>query len=285
MMPMLAEFTSIQIEMSDEAVTALASTDERRARNTMIIVRAVMAACLICAPAAAEGQSEPSPAPAHINTQHDGSRDFDWEIGHWTTELRFLPAPLTGSKRWLEYRGTSHVHAILGGRANLVELSVAGSEGRIEGASLRLYNPQTRQWTLNFANIRNGQLTAPVHGAFDANGRGLFYGDRHARRPRRAGALRDFGSNTQLRAVRAGLLVRCRRNLGGQLDRGRHPAVTSAQELRSQRGPRSLADRHVDPTNKPSGHSSPLEDPHHVFQKSAGKNSRSRRGLCWASVH
>ena len=142
----------------------------------MIIVRAVMAACLICAPAAAEGQSEPSPAPAHINTQHDGSRDFDWEIGHWTTELRFLPAPLTGSKRWLEYRGTSHVHAILGGRANLVELSVAGSEGRIEGASLRLYNPQTRQWTLNFANIRNGQLTAPVHGAFDANGRGLFYG-------------------------------------------------------------------------------------------------------------
>ena len=113
-----------------------------------------------------------NPAPA----LRDGSHDFDWEIGRWTTQLRYLPEPLTGSNRWVEYRGTSDVRAVLGGRANLVELSVAGTAGRIEGASLRLYNPQARQWTLNFASVRNGQLTAPVHGAFDANGRGLFYG-------------------------------------------------------------------------------------------------------------
>jgi hypothetical protein len=120
--------------------------------------------------------AQPRPPAVAAPALRDGSHDFDWEIGRWTTRLRYLPEPLTGSNRWLEYSGTSDVRAVLGGRANLVELSVAGVAGRIEGASLRLYNPKARQWSLNFANIRNGQLTAPMHGAFDANGRGLFYG-------------------------------------------------------------------------------------------------------------
>lgn len=105
----------------------------------------------------------------------DGQHDFDWEIGRWRTELRRLAKPLSGSNEWLEYRGTSTVRGVLGGRANLVELEVEGAAGRIEGASLRLYAPQARQWSLNFANIRNGLLTEPVQGEF-RNGRGEFYG-------------------------------------------------------------------------------------------------------------
>ena len=140
--------------------------------RTMIASSLIWAA-VTALPAAAQSQLPPTAAPVPLR---DGIRDFDWEIGRWTTVLRYLPEPLTGSKRWLDYRGTSDVRGVLDGRANLVELSVAGTAGRIEGASLRLYNPKTRQWTLNFANIRNGQLTAPVHGGFDANGRGLFYG-------------------------------------------------------------------------------------------------------------
>jgi hypothetical protein len=124
-------------------------------------------------PAVAQQRPSAAAAPA----LRDGSHDFDWEIGRWTTQLRYRPEPLTGSDHWDEYSGTSEVRAVLGGRANLVELSVAGAAGRIEGASLRLYDPKARQWTLNFANIRNGRLTAPVHGGFDANGRGLFYGE------------------------------------------------------------------------------------------------------------
>jgi hypothetical protein len=106
----------------------------------------------------------------------DGSHDFDWEIGKWSTRLRYLPEPLTGSKRWVDYSGTSDVRAVLGGRSNLVELSVEDASGKIEGVSLRLYNPKARQWTLNFASVRSGQLTPPVTGAFDAKGRGTFYG-------------------------------------------------------------------------------------------------------------
>ena len=105
----------------------------------------------------------------------DGQRDFDFEIGTWSTKLSRRLKPLTGSSTWVEYTGTSTVRKVWDGRANLVELDVTGSAGRIEGLSLRLYNPQSRQWSLNFANSAGGTLTAPVAGEF-RTGRGEFYG-------------------------------------------------------------------------------------------------------------
>src|SRR5215204_4998109 len=106
--------------------------------------------------------------------QGDGQHDFDFEIGTWKTQLRRLPRPLSGSTNWLEYEGTTVVSKVLDGRANVVELKVNSPAGRLEGLSLRLYNPQSRQWSLNFANISNGQLTTPSIGEFK-NGRAEFY--------------------------------------------------------------------------------------------------------------
>lgn len=125
---------------------------------------------LMTAPIAAVAQTD---APRAHQTR-DGARDFDWEIGTWTTRVR-VRAPLSEDAEWAEFRGTSVVHAFADGRANLVDLDVASGERRIEAVSLRLYNPQVRQWSLNFASMRDGLLTAPVYGAF-AEGRGVFYG-------------------------------------------------------------------------------------------------------------
>jgi hypothetical protein len=113
-------------------------------------------------------------APAPKPTQRDGQHDFDFEMGTWKTRLRRLVNPLSGSTTWVEYEGTTVVSKVLDGRANLVELSVEGPAGRLEGLSLRLYNPQSRQWSLNFSNIKSGVLTAPAIGEFK-NGRGEFY--------------------------------------------------------------------------------------------------------------
>lgn len=112
--------------------------------------------------------------PIQIFAQRDGQHDFDWEIGNWKTQLKRLQRPLSGSTTWVEYEGTTVVRKVLDGRANLVELNVAGPAGRIEGLSLRLYNPQARQWSLNFANVRDGTLTTPSIGEFK-DGRGEFY--------------------------------------------------------------------------------------------------------------
>jgi hypothetical protein len=105
----------------------------------------------------------------------DGRHDFDFEIGDWTTHLKRLQRPLSGSTTWVEYEGTTNVRGVLNGRANLAELVVQGPAGRIEGAALRLYNPQSRQWTLNFFNVADGNLTPPMVGEFQ-NGRGVFHG-------------------------------------------------------------------------------------------------------------
>jgi hypothetical protein len=134
---------------------------------------------LIAALLPLEGIGQQSPNTAKTNSQQlptkrDGQHDFDFEIGTWKTHLWRLVDPLTGSTKWVQYAGTSVVRKIWDGRANLVELEVDGPPGHIEGLNLRLYNPQSRQWSLNFANSRGGTLSPPTIGEFK-NGRGEFF--------------------------------------------------------------------------------------------------------------
>lgn len=121
--------------------------------------------------------SAPQQPPTNAAPQaaRDGAHDFDFEHGEWTTHLKRLQRPLTGSTAWVEYTGTTIVRPILGGRANIAELVVDGPSGRIEGAALRLYNPQSRQWTLHYFNAADGLLTLPMTGEF-RNGKGVFHG-------------------------------------------------------------------------------------------------------------
>lgn len=135
-----------------------------------------IAASCLSGPAIAFQASTPAPPMAHA-ADRNGQQDFDFEFGTWMTRVRVLRNPLSGSEPvWAEYQGTSIVRSLMGGRANVVELSLEGATGKIEGVSLRLYSPQARQWSLNYAGLRNGLLTAPVYGSFDGHGSGRFYG-------------------------------------------------------------------------------------------------------------
>jgi hypothetical protein len=133
----------------------------------------ILAVVLHPLPGLAQQSSDPSKAVSQA-TEHDGQRDFDFEIGTWKTHLKRLLHPLTGSTTWVEYDGTTVVRKIWNGRANLVELEADGSQGHFEGLNLRLYHPQSHQWSLNFANSADGILGAPTVGEF-SHGRGEFY--------------------------------------------------------------------------------------------------------------
>ena len=115
------------------------------------------------------------PVAAAAPAARDGAGDFDWEIGHWKTVVTRRVHPLGGADEWVRYEGSTVVRRVFDGRANLAELDVGGPAGRIEGASWRLYNPQARQWSLNFANVKAGTLGPPTIGEF-RDGRGEFYG-------------------------------------------------------------------------------------------------------------
>ena len=114
------------------------------------------------------------PTHAQAATAHDPQHDFDFEIGTWKTHVKRLLHPLSGSTEWTEYEGTSVVRKVWDGRANLLELRMDGPRGHFEGLSLRLYNPQSHQWSLNFSNAAAGMMSTPTIGGFK-HGRGEFY--------------------------------------------------------------------------------------------------------------
>ena len=105
---------------------------------------------------------------------HDGSHDFDFHIGTWKTHVKRRLHPLTGSTTWVEMDGVTTVRKVWGGKANILELDATGPSGHFLGMSLRLYNSETHQWSINFSNSSDGMLAVPQYGEFK-NGRGEFY--------------------------------------------------------------------------------------------------------------
>jgi hypothetical protein len=109
-------------------------------------------------------------------SERDGQHDFDFALGTWKAHLKRLEHPLTGSKTWVEFDGTFAARKVWDGRAMIEEVELDSPGGHIEGLTLRLYSPQTRQWSIYWANSKNGVMdTSPQVGQFK-NGRGEFYG-------------------------------------------------------------------------------------------------------------
>jgi hypothetical protein len=120
-----------------------------------------------------ESKSQPA-GSSQVPDSQAGEHDFDFNFGTWKTHITRLQHPLTGSNTWVEYDGVSNVSKVWNGRASLFELEANGPAGHIEGVGLRLYNPKSHQWSLNWANSREGNADNPMIGRF-TNGQGQFY--------------------------------------------------------------------------------------------------------------
>jgi hypothetical protein len=105
--------------------------------------------------------------------ERDGQHDFDSLIGAWKYHLKRRLNPLTGSNTWVEFDGTGVCRRVWDG-SDLDQIEVDGPTGHIEGLTLRLYNPQSHQWRLYWANRKIGILDPPQIGEFK-NGRGEFF--------------------------------------------------------------------------------------------------------------
>jgi len=108
------------------------------------------------------------------HTENAGvQHDFDFNLGVWRTHISRLEHPLSGSHSWVDYEGTSTVQKIWNG-ASIFELEANGPAGHIEGVGLRLYNPASHQWSLNWATGTDGVRTTPMVGSFTPEG-GTFF--------------------------------------------------------------------------------------------------------------
>jgi hypothetical protein len=115
-------------------------------------------------PAAAE-------APA---VARDGQSDFDFFVGTWKLKNRRLTKPLVGATTWYEFDCTSRASHLLGGKASMDDLVCDTEKGKVEGLTLRLYDPKSRQWRLYWVNVKNPILDVPVIGEFK-DGVGEFF--------------------------------------------------------------------------------------------------------------
>jgi len=143
-------------------------------------IRAYLVLCILVVvlqplQAFAQQNSDASKASAQQTpAERDGQHDFDPLIGSWKYHLKKLQHPLTGSTTWTEFDGTGVCYKIWDGRSQLDTIEVDSPTGHIEGLTLRLYNPQSHQWRLFWANSKIGILDPPQIGEFK-NGRGEFY--------------------------------------------------------------------------------------------------------------
>jgi len=137
---------------------------------------AVFLVCiLIIAAQTLSGFAQTKPDISKTDSQlRDGQHDFDWELGTWKVKISRLQKPLTGSTTWTELNGTVVCRKVWDGKANLAEVVVDAPSGRLEFLALRLYNPQSRQWTNTFSGSGDGKMGVPMYGEFK-NGRGEFY--------------------------------------------------------------------------------------------------------------
>jgi len=120
-------------------------------------------------------QADSSAAKPLSAEKRDGQHDFDFEAGNWKIHLKRRLHPLTGSKEWVEFDGTSVTRKVWGGAAWLEEFDTNGPSGPVQGLTLRLYNPETHQWSLYWANRKAGTMGGPPNVGEFKDGRGEFY--------------------------------------------------------------------------------------------------------------
>jgi hypothetical protein len=142
-----------------------------------LLVLGLIGAPLVFLAERVPGQNGTVRAQPSVSDKRDGQHDFDFLVGSWKFHLKRLKQRLAGSTEWVEFDGTTVCRKALDGRAEVEEMKVesANKQNHIQGLALRLYNPESHQWSIYWANAADGVLEQnPMVGQF-SNGRGEFY--------------------------------------------------------------------------------------------------------------
>jgi len=116
----------------------------------------------------------PSTASRSDNAPADGRADFDFFFGRWAVSHRRLRKRLAGDTNWDAFGGTCDTRPILGGLGNFDDNVIDLPGGSYRAATLRTFDPETRQWSIWWIDGRNPlTIDVPMRGTF-ADGVGTF---------------------------------------------------------------------------------------------------------------
>jgi len=124
-----------------------------------------------------------SSADGAVNAPADGRGDFDFLAGRWTVRHKRLRQRLANDTVWDEFSGSCESVPVIGGLANIDDNYLELPGGTYRAATLRLFDPKARHWSIWWIDSRSMRLEPPVHGRFE-NAVGTFFGDdTHEDRP------------------------------------------------------------------------------------------------------
>ena len=106
------------------------------------------------------------------------ANDFDFLAGKWTMDNKRLKTRLNNCTEWVEYKSDDENYGpVLNGIANIDIYRTSYNQVNdkpYEGLTLRLFNPQTKLWSLYWVDSNTGVLDPPVVGSFEGSV-GTFY--------------------------------------------------------------------------------------------------------------
>jgi hypothetical protein len=102
-------------------------------------------------------------------------RDFDFLTGKWTMDNKRLKTRLKNSNEWEEFVSKDENYGMMLNGIGNMDIYKATFDGKpFEGLTIRLFNPETRLWSLYWVPSTTGVMDPPVVGSFDGN-IGIFY--------------------------------------------------------------------------------------------------------------
>jgi hypothetical protein len=108
-------------------------------------------------------------------SETSSKNDFDFLVGNWKIRNRKLKEQLAGSDEWEEFDATQEFRLVLLGLGNVDIFHTEFDEKPFEGLTVRLFDPQTRLWTIYWADSKAVKLDGGKVGSFDGD-MGEFFG-------------------------------------------------------------------------------------------------------------
>ena len=116
-----------------------------------------------------------------VPSDTSSAADFNFLMGKHSVRHKKLKSRLTNSHEWLEFDGTHHQESILHGIGNLEQHEMITPDGTlIAGMALRLFDPETKLWSIYWADSISGKLDLPVKGSFEESVGYFFTQDQYA---------------------------------------------------------------------------------------------------------
>jgi hypothetical protein len=109
-------------------------------------------------------------------SSNSNSSDYSFLIGKHKVHHRKLKERFNNCEEWIDIEGSKTTELLLTGISNIEKHYLSDSNQKpMEAFALRLFNPETKLWSLYWADSNSGVLDSPLLGSFE-NNIGLFFG-------------------------------------------------------------------------------------------------------------